>query len=648
MCIISKLIKHMNIKVSTESFSLNFNMDVRLGKYKQFNPTNSKWGHDKQVFETATKGLEVLVAKNFSQHAIPCVAIYPDMDMKSGLYRGFNVAAPDGPLRSYFEQEDTKKIFFSLLREATIDSLAKKNRMKEGEEVTAACSITKTTGVTKPPRPVYALGLKEAETYFSILKSEIAKDENVKLKPKWPKIVNDKVVKLPTSIPSFDDVVEQILPSSVYRPYQKFPPGNLHWRLKLVLDYLFKKKNLDPNSFAEEIPEEYEPKIFDVKKLVEYSQNIERSAEEHHKKKKKEKDNNEAYVPFGLEDDGANYDTEDSADDNDDQAAADEVDSVTDAIELEEENVIALPPYSPMPAPAQSPAPALSPTPAPTRATAPLEASTTGTLKGQAEPSCSSSWSPAAAASSSRTLPLISILQKKKQSKSKTYTVTLPVVAEMFHDLDENDELFNTSHSTGTPENSTHGAVEPESVDGEEEEQMAMLEEEMEDIDHYQHMLRDTDIRKILSGNEELNQPILQGFQFEKLRNGKCFRSHGHDSKVTTTKITFSADINEKVELLLNKMPIIRVTNFILYNGSFLFIKDFEMIKMLERKIADPDYIVQQEYEDLKLISKPNSNLPQTPTMAIRKLSDKNVDKTNKSSSRSSSHRIRKKNQGSS
>ena len=88
------------------------------------------------------------------------------MDLKSGLYRGFKVAAPDGPLRNYFEQTDTKKIFFNLLRDATVDSLAKKNRIKEGEEVRASCSIMKTMAVTKPQRPIYALTLKEVETYF--------------------------------------------------------------------------------------------------------------------------------------------------------------------------------------------------------------------------------------------------------------------------------------------------------------------------------------------------------------------------------------------------------------------------------------------------------------------------------------------------
>ena len=38
------------------------------------------------------------------------------------------------------------------------------------------------------------------------------------------------------------------------------------------------KKNLDANTFAEEIPEDFEPKKFDIKKLIELSENIEESA----------------------------------------------------------------------------------------------------------------------------------------------------------------------------------------------------------------------------------------------------------------------------------------------------------------------------------------------------------------------------------
>ena len=47
-----------------------------------------------------------------------------------------------------------------------------------------------------------------------------------------------------------------------------FPPGNKHWRLKLALDYLFKKKKLDSNTFAVEIPEDNEPQKFNLEKLL--------------------------------------------------------------------------------------------------------------------------------------------------------------------------------------------------------------------------------------------------------------------------------------------------------------------------------------------------------------------------------------------
>ena len=130
---------------------------------------------------------------------------------------GFKVAAPDGPLKSYFEQEDTKQIFYNLLCDATIDALAKMNENIEGKEVGAKCSVLNTIAVTKPPRRIWVINLKELELYV---------------------------------------------------PYQKFPPGNKHWRLKLALDYLFKKKKLDSNTFAVEIPEDNEPQKFNLEKLL--------------------------------------------------------------------------------------------------------------------------------------------------------------------------------------------------------------------------------------------------------------------------------------------------------------------------------------------------------------------------------------------
>ena len=260
-------------------------MDVRSNLYREFNPEPSKWSHDKRIFEQATKGLEVLVAKNFAKHAIPCIAIYPEMDLKSGQFKGVKVAAPDGPLRQYFEQGDTRKIFFNLFRDATIDAVAKKEEKRAGEKVTAGCLVTKTIAVTKPPYPIWYLNQKEIETFFPNFKSELAKEEGVRLRPKWPKIVDNVAVKLPTAIPSFDEVVEKILPSSVYVPFQKFPPGNLLWRLKLVLAYIFQNKGFDPNVFATEIPEDYEPHVFDLEYLKEMGKDVEASLTEYRRRK---------------------------------------------------------------------------------------------------------------------------------------------------------------------------------------------------------------------------------------------------------------------------------------------------------------------------------------------------------------------------
>ena len=106
-------------------------MDVRSNLYREFNPEPSKWSHDKRIFEQATKGLEVLVAKNFAKHAIPCIAIYPEMDLKSGQFKGVKVAAPDGPLRQYFEQGDTRKIFSTYFETLRSMRLLRKRRKEQ-------------------------------------------------------------------------------------------------------------------------------------------------------------------------------------------------------------------------------------------------------------------------------------------------------------------------------------------------------------------------------------------------------------------------------------------------------------------------------------------------------------------------------------
>jgi hypothetical protein len=54
-------------------------------------------------------------------------------------------------------------------------------------------------------------------------------------------LVDGKPTELPTKIPALDEVCKNILPSAAFVPAQKFPLGNLHWRLKLVCAYIILK-----------------------------------------------------------------------------------------------------------------------------------------------------------------------------------------------------------------------------------------------------------------------------------------------------------------------------------------------------------------------------------------------------------------------
>ena len=61
--------------------------------------------------------------------------------------------------------------------------------------------------------------------------------------------------------------------------------------------------------------------------------------------------------------------------------------------------------------------------------------------------------------------------------------------------------------------------------------------------------------------------------------------------------------------------------------------------------LADPDYLTEKEYDEIKQISKPSPNLPQTPTLSMKELTDKSVDQITLPT-RSSSQRIQKRKPG--
>ena len=77
------------------------------------------------------------------------------------------------------------------------------------------------------------------------------------------------------------------------------------------------------------------------------------------------------------------------------------------------------------------------------------------------------------------------------------------------------------------------------------------------------------------------------------------------------------------------KLPIVRISSYQLYNGSFMFVKDFEVLQIVDIMLGSPEYLTEKDYEDMKNLLNPNENLPQTPSMVKRKLTDKHVEQLN-------------------
>ena len=161
---------------------------LRMEKYSEFDPQPDKWRNDARKFKQATESLELIIAKNYSTLGLPTVAIFPEM--RKGKFLGIKIAAPTGPLRTYFEQQDTKQVLYDLMNDAVLDALAKKEKKRAGKDVEAATTVVRALAVLKPPRPIWDLNLREIGAYFSDVKSALARYHDIKLRPKWPKIVN--------------------------------------------------------------------------------------------------------------------------------------------------------------------------------------------------------------------------------------------------------------------------------------------------------------------------------------------------------------------------------------------------------------------------------------------------------------------------
>ena len=565
--------------------------EVRMSKHAEFNPQPDKWRNDKRKFRHATESLELIVAKNFSSLGIPTVAIFPEM--RKGEYLGIKVAAPTGPLKDFFEQQDTKQALYDLMRDAVLDAMAKKEEKRAGKDVQAATSVVQALAVTKPPRPIWELNLKEIGTYFSDMKSAIARYHGIKMKPKWPKVVNGVVTEIPTELPAFDEVMEKILPSHSYIPQKKFTLGNLQWRLKLACAYLLMQYDMDPNDFALEVPEDYEGKNFTIDDLKAFSEDVKKSAQTHDKKDKRK--GGETVHNLNVE-----VNNEEIADD-----------------------------VQAMPAPSSA------------VATQAIRKYACPTVKNRPKlPPCSeavpSRQTSVTTSSPSRSPSPQPMTSSSLPDGSVKVTVVANSARDVLYDAHENDDIFNLSRETGTPQDSFNDV-------NSEDEFLAAIDN-VDDDNKFRRMMKDTNLREILAGNNDgTEEPILQVFNFEILGKGKAYRAHAHDGKVATTKIAFIVDLNNQVEKLVGHNPVLKISKFKLYNGSFIVITDFSVVQVLDLSLGTPEYLTQLDYANFKAVNtQTRDSLPETPTSVSKKLTKRHLSQMSTAATRTTSQRLQR------
>ena len=538
--------------------------DVIESRYKEFNP-GTKWLEDKRVYERAVGGFKSLVAKNYANLGIPCVAMYPDVE--KGKFVGVKFATPEGPLKNHFETAENQKKYFDLMQEAFLDALARKEEKKEGVDVNPIATETRLIGFSEPPRPVWVLTVKELETYFTTMKTQLARVDNIKMKRKWPKIENGVAIKLPTKVPMLDKVCEQILPSNLFIPGQKFAPGNLLWRLKLVCAYIMLKNGKDPNTFANDVPADFEGKNYSLKDLEGLGNELDISASAKEGPAGSSRAQNVSEIDHNA-----------SAPVN--NASDDSSEPIADSID------------SPIPVSDQD------------------QSSQSEGSRSTQKPGCS------------RSQPLGPRCSKELKSPGLV-SISQPVPENVFIELDDNLDLDN-SRDTGTPVQS----------DDDDYEALARADE-------LERKMNLTSIENLLGGID-CHNAILQVYNFEEVQRGKFFRAYGQNCKLATTKIAFSNNLNSRVEELYGKLPVIKIHSYELYNGSFVVVKDFEVLEIFDYVLGSPVFLTNEDYQRIKSSLKPKENQAQTPSLVKKVLSERHVTEVNtaqKSSSRFNKNR---------
>ena len=239
--------------------------NAKLLKVLHFKP-NLLDQNDQRNLKHARDEMEHAVTKNYNLLGIPCFAGMPVLDPKRGIV-GLELFALSDPLKKFFDN-DTKESLLAVMQESMLEILAKVKQLNDGKSFDPVASGTSLTNLAKPLKPVFLLNSTEMASYFSALKSSIARKDGVVIKRKWAKIVKGKLEK-PTEIPSFDTFVESVLSSSQYFGSQtKYEPGNLLWRMQLVSAYLLEINGYEFKTYAHNVPADYVAKTWKMEDLI--------------------------------------------------------------------------------------------------------------------------------------------------------------------------------------------------------------------------------------------------------------------------------------------------------------------------------------------------------------------------------------------
>ena len=184
----------------------------------------------------------------------------------------YKYCAPKGSsLETWLHQPEIKNGFETACIATQVWIFDKEEKRQNNTDKDMDPSISESDiKLLEPDVPIFAMNGKDADNYFAPFLDRLYEMEGTKCTRKYPKVDKETgiIIAEPTPLEIYVSIADSILPRSEYfGPSKGFKPGNLTWRIKLVVCYIMQLKGIPYNTYCSRKPDDYVDRNFTIEDL---------------------------------------------------------------------------------------------------------------------------------------------------------------------------------------------------------------------------------------------------------------------------------------------------------------------------------------------------------------------------------------------